>query len=118
MSKEEKGKEWRGVSEEIITGMWEWRDQNPQASFGEIEGELDLRLSEMRARMLADLAVASAKADWESGSEGVMCPNCGAALQPNGKKKRTLQTRGGQEVKIEREYGVCPQCGQKVFPPG
>jgi len=100
MSKEEKGQEWRGVSEEIITGMWEWRDQNPQASFGEIEGELDLRLSEMRARMLADLAVASAKADWESGSEGVMCPNCGAALQPNGKKKRTLQTRGGREVKI------------------
>jgi len=118
MSKEEKVQEWRGVSQEIITGMCEWRDQNPQASFGEIEGELDLRLSEMRARMLADLAVASAKADWESGSEAVMCPNCGAALQPNGKKKRTLQTRGGREVKIEREYGVCPQCGQKVFPPG
>jgi YgiT-type zinc finger domain-containing protein len=118
MSKEEKGKEWRGVSEEIIVGIWEWRDQNPQASFGEIEAELDRRLSELRARMLADVAVASAKADWEAGSESVVCPNCGAALQPNGKKKRTLQTRGGREVKIEREYGVCPQCGQRIFPPG
>ncbi len=117
MGKEESRKVWHGVSEDIITGMWEWRDQNPQASFGEIEEELDRRLSEMRARMLADLAVASAKADWEAGSERVMCSNCGAALQPNGKKKRTLQTRGGRSVEIEREYGVCPQCGQTIFPP-
>ncbi len=118
MNKEEKGKEWRGVSEEIIVGMWEWRGQNPQANFGEIEAELDRRISELRARMLADLAVASAKMEWEAGSEAEKCPNCGAALQPKGKKKRTLQTRGVREVKIEREYGVCPQCGQAIFPPG
>ncbi len=118
MGKEESRKMWRGMSEEVIAGMWEWRDQNPQASFGEIEGELDRRLSEMRARMLADLAIASAKTDWEAGPGAPVCPNCGAALQPNGKKKRTLQTRGGRAVEIEREYGVCPQCGQKIFPPG
>ena len=118
MSKEGIGKEWRGLSEEIIVGMTEWRQQNSKATFEEIEEELDRRISELRARMLADLAVASAKAEWEAGSEGVVCPNCGAGLQPNGKKKRTLQTRGGREVKIEREYGVCPKCGQTIFPPG
>jgi YgiT-type zinc finger domain-containing protein len=118
MNKSEKGKEWRGVSEEIIVGMWEWRDQHPQASFGEIEVELDRRLCELRARMLADVAVASAKAEREAWSEAEQCPNCGAALKPNGKKERTLQTRGGQEVKLEREYGVCPKCGQGIFPPG
>jgi RNA polymerase-binding transcription factor DksA len=39
-------------------------------------------------------------------------------LQVKGKKKRELQTRGGVSVKLEREYGICPQCGQGIFPPG
>jgi hypothetical protein len=39
-------------------------------------------------------------------------------LEGKGKKKRKLQTRGGQEVELEREYGVCPKCGQGIFPPG
>jgi YgiT-type zinc finger domain-containing protein len=118
MSKEETGKVWRGVSEEIIVGMSEWRQQNPKATFGVIEEELDRRLSELRIRMLADLAVTSATTEWETGAEAPVCPNCGAKLQPNGKKKRKLQTRGGRGVELEREYGVCPQCGQGIFPPG
>jgi YgiT-type zinc finger domain-containing protein len=117
MDKEGTGKSWRGVSEEIIVGMTEWRQQNPKASFEEIEGELDRRLSVLRARMLADLAIASASTEWKIGPEAPKCPNCGAALQPNGKKKRKLQTRGGRGVELEREYGVCPQCGQGIFPP-
>jgi hypothetical protein len=118
MKLEETGKVWRGVSEEIIVGMSEWRQQNPKATFREIEEELDRRLSELRARMLADLAVASASAEWESGAEAPICPKCGAKLKPNGKKKRKLQTRGGREVELVREYGVCPECGQGIFPPG
>jgi YgiT-type zinc finger domain-containing protein len=55
---------------------------------------------------------------WQTGGEGVVCPNCGAQLEKKGKKKRKLQTRGGQEVEVEREYAVCPQCGQGIFPPG
>lgn len=118
MSQEGTGKEWREISEEILVGMTEWRQQHPKATFGEIEEELDQRLSELRARMLADLAVTSASADWGAGSEAPVCPHCGARLQAKGKKKRRLQTRGGREVKLEREYGVCPQCGQGIFPPG
>ena len=118
MNKEEPGKVWRGVSEEIIVGMTEWRQQNPKATFRAIEEELDRRLTELRARMLADLAVSSASAEWETGSGGPVCPNCGAVLEPTGKKKRKLHTRGGRAVELEREYGVCPKCGQGIFPPG
>lgn len=118
MEIKEKGKKWRGISEEIIVGMTEWRQQNPKATFRMIEEELDRRLAELRVRMLADLAVSSANASWERGTGGPVCPNCGAELQPNGKKERKLQTRGGREVEIEREYGVCPKCGQGIFPPG
>ena len=118
MENKEKGKTWRGISEEIIVGMTEWREQNPKATFRAIEEELDRRLAELRVRMLADLAVASASTEWEAGEKAPVCPNCGAELEGRGKKERELQTRGGKEVKLEREYGVCPQCGQGIFPPG
>lgn len=118
MKKEEAGKKWRGESEEIIVGMTEWRQQNPKATFQAIEEELDRRLNALRARMLADLAVTSASAEWEGKDGTPKCPKCGAHLEANGKKKRELQTRGGQGVEIEREYGVCPKCGQGIFPPG
>jgi len=116
MKVDEKG--WRGISEEIIVGMTEWRQQNPKATFRAIEAELDRRLAELRVRMLADLAVASANAEWDGEGKGPVCPKCGAELEPNGKKSRKLQTRGGGEVKLEREYGICPKCGQGIFPPG
>ncbi len=118
MKSTETGKSWRILSEEIIVGMTEWRQQNPKATFRAIEDELDRRLAELRARMLSDLAIASANADWEPGLEAPVCSKCKQELQPNGKKKRELQTRGGVSVKLEREYGICPQCGQGIFPPG
>ena len=114
----EAGKSWRNLSEEIIVGMTEWRQQNPKATFRMIEAELDRRLSELRARMLSDMAIASASAEWEAGSEAPVCPKCQKKLHPKGKKKRELQTRDGASVKLEREYGVCPECGQGIFPPG
>ena len=41
MISEETGKNWRGMSEEILVGMTEWRQQNPKATFRAIEEELD-----------------------------------------------------------------------------
>ena len=118
MKIKESGNKWRGMSEEIIVGMTEWRQQNPKATFQVIEEELDRRLAELRVRMLADLAIASASADWKIGEEVPKCPKCGAELQAKGKKKRNLQSRGGREVELVREYGDCPNCGQGIFPPG
>ena len=118
MNAEGMRKRWNGLSEEIISGMAEWRQQHPTATFREIEAEVDKRLSVLRARMLSDAAMGSAFAEWARGSREANCPICGARLEQKGKKKRKLQTRGGQEVELEREYGVCPKCGQEIFPPG
>ena len=109
---------WRRMSDEIQTGMAEWRQEHSKATFREIETELDRRLSELRAGMLTDLALASASTDWEENGQTAVCPACGAKLKPNGKKSRKLQTRGGRTVELERQYGTCPQCGQGIFPPG
>ena len=118
MNGEEMRKRWKGLSEEITSGMAEWREQHPLATFREIENEVDKRLALLRVRMLSDAAMRSAQAEWEGASREVVCSSCGAKLEQKGKKKRKLQTRGGLEVELEREYGVCPSCGQGFFPPG
>lgn len=118
MNGEEMCKRWNGLSEEIISGMAEWRELHPRATFREIEAEVDKRLAVLRAQMLSDAAIRSAWAEWDKCDMRVVCTTCGTRLEQKGKKKRRLQTRGGQEVELEREYGVCPKCGQGIFPPG
>jgi len=111
---------WQVLSQEVLTGMKEWRLQHPRATLKEIEVALDERLARLRARMLEDAALASASTAWEheKESEPPRCPHCGEALQERGVyATRQLQTYGGQEIALRREYGVCPQCGAELFPP-
>jgi hypothetical protein len=111
---------WRALSEEVLTGMKEWRFQHPRATLSEIEAALDERLARLRARMLEDAALASAAADWDAtrGDTPPVCPACGAALKARGGHPRQLQTHGGQSLTLQREYGVCPVCQTGLFPPG
>ena len=118
MNSEEMRKKWNGMSAEVLSGMVEWQAQHPKATFREIEAEVDKRLSALRAQMLSDAAMVNEEERWEEGVGEAVCPSCGAKLEKKGKKKRRMQTLGGQEVELEREYAVCPQCGQGIFPPG
>jgi len=108
---------WSGKSEEMLDGVAQWREEHPQATMREIEDEIDKRLSALRAKMISDTANASERAKWET-AEGVQCPDCGAKLIKKGKKKRILLTRDEREIELDREYAVCPACGQGIFPPG
>jgi YgiT-type zinc finger domain-containing protein len=113
--------QWASLSEEVLSGMRDWRAQHPRATLQEIEAELDSRLFGMRARLLEQIAQHSQAAVWSGrGLEqaGPTCPQCGAALEPRGRKTRRLKTHGGQELALHREYGVCPACGRGLFPPG
>ena len=111
---------WRALSDEVLTGMKEWRLQHPRATLSEIEAALDERLARLRARMLEDAALASAAADWDAarGEVQPVCPECGAPLKARGGHPRQLQTHGGQSLTLQREYGVCPVCQTGIFPPG
>jgi hypothetical protein len=106
---------WHKLSEEVMSGMKEWRLQHPKATFSEIEDALDERLSKMRARMLEDLALASAAANVNEGE--VQCSQCGGRLESRGKKARKLKTHHNQEITLSRAYGACPKCGASFFPP-
>src|SRR5512132_2839759 len=110
---------WHQLTQEIMIGMREWRNQHPKATLREIETELDARLSLARARMLEDLAMASTAATWTEAArlQTPTCPQCGTPLDERGSHPRTLLTHGGQQLTLERSYGVCPACGSGLFPP-
>jgi uncharacterized protein with PIN domain len=105
---------WHKLSEEVMTGMMEWRIQHPKATLSEIEDALDERLSKMRARMLEDLALASAAVRV---NEEAKCPECGSRLESGGKKARKLRTHHNREMTLQRAYGVCRKCRAGFFPP-
>ena len=107
------------LTEDIMTGMREWRSQHPKATLREIETELDARLARTRARMLEDLALQSTAATWRDAARlhTPTCPQCGTPLDERGTHPRTLLTHGGQELTLERSYGVCPACSSGLFPP-
>lgn len=107
---------WQKLSEEVMTGLRDWRAAHPRATFAEIEAAVDERLNGMRARVLEDLALASA-AEATAAAPGA-CPECGQALQRRGMQTRTLTVQGDQPVRLRRSYAVCPACGTGLFPPG
>jgi hypothetical protein len=114
-------REWAALSEEVLSGMADWRAQHPRATLSEIECALDVRLASMRARMLERVAQQSTATTWrqpDGGQEATAppCPHCGARLEPHGRRtRRRVPTRQGQEVVLQRTYYVCPSCGTGRF---
>lgn len=111
---------WHQLTQDVMISMRDWRLQHPTASFCEIETELDRRLNHVRARLLEDLALHSTATTWHDAPSAAQprCPACGTVLQERGQQRRRLQTHGGQDVTLDRSYGVCPACGTGLFPPG
>jgi predicted RNA-binding Zn-ribbon protein involved in translation (DUF1610 family) len=111
---------WEAMSAEMLSGMRDWRLQHPQATLRAIETALDEHWHRLRARMLHDLALHSAAAEWKHApsADRPACPACGTVLILRGKRPRQLRTHGGQTILLHRSYGYCPTCKQGLFPPG
>lgn len=111
---------WQELAEEVMTGMKEWRLQHPKATFKEIEKALDTRLARMRARMLQDVALASAAREVSQAGNGErpLCPKCGHRMEARGEEERTLTTFYNQSVTLRRGCARCPVCQTRLFPPG
>lgn len=115
MAWEDWAAEWQTLSEEVYSGMADWRAAHPRATFAEIETAVEERLAHLRARLLERAALASAATDLH---ERPACPTCGGAVHARGKHQRRLTVVGDQMVELERTYAGCPQCGTGFFPPG
>jgi RNase P subunit RPR2 len=118
--KAEFDRQWRALSEKVLSAMREWRLGHPHATLSEMETALDEQLDRQRARMLEDMAMASDVTDLSLllPEERPTCPDCGMPLGPRGKQSRTLQTEGDQRITLRRGYGVCPTCKVGFFPSG
>jgi YgiT-type zinc finger domain-containing protein len=116
--KETNDPQWEKLSTEVLSGMKEWAAQHPKATFAEIERETMKRMVQLQARIMEDIVREMEAERAKEPSEILRCPECGAEMQPRGKRKKRMQTQGGQEVTIQRGYLVCPQCGAGIFPPG
>lgn len=115
--KEDFDQRWQQLSDEVMSGMKEWRLKHPRAKLSEIEQALDERLGKMRARMLEDVVQASAAAALnDEDGQRLKCPQCGRELAARGERSRRLQTHQRQRVEFERVYGQCPQCGAFFSP--
>ena len=110
---------WDELSAEILSGMREWRLSHPKATLSEIEAALDQGLYRLRARMLRDVALQSQATTWQhsTATERPTCRGCGTPLILRGKHSRHLKTAGGQQLTLERSYGLCPKCKKGLFPP-
>lgn len=118
MNRESIDPTWDALSNEILTGMHEWRLQHPDATFTEIEQALDQRWYKVRARMLHDLALEREAANWQAkATERPTCPDCGRTLIRRGRQPRQLKTHGGHDLTLTRSYGYCPNCKKGLFPP-
>jgi RNase P subunit RPR2 len=111
---------WHAMTEEVLSGLAEWRVQHPQATLREIEQAVDERLAGVRARLVQETALRSARTDIGAlpRSARPVCAQCGTVLEARGKQTRRLTTTHQREVRLERSYAVCPTCGGGLFPPG
>src|SRR5438045_1013012 len=90
---------WHSLSQEVITGIKQWRLDHPKATFAEIETALDQRLARLRSQMLRDAALASPSTEWKEApvEQKPACEKCGTPLQARGRHKRSLQTLNGHQ---------------------
>src|SRR4051794_41718208 len=107
--------EWQALSEEVYSGLADWRAAHPRATFAEIEAAVEERLAGLRARLVERAALASAAADL---SERPACPTCGGAGEARGKRKRELTLPGGPPRGVEGAFVGLPPGGPGVFSPG
>lgn len=118
MNSEEMRHIWQQRSEVAFGEVTQWREEHPKATLAEIEAIIDSKILVLRAAMIQDTALSSSARSLSKTSCAPTCKQCGHILRRRGQRKRTLQTQGGQDVTLQREYLTCSQCGNGVFPPG
>jgi uncharacterized protein with PIN domain len=117
MDREQMSQQWNQQSQEASHAIAQWRQVHPKATLAEIEKAVDEQMNHMRARMIEEVAQASASTQGGQEEGTQRCPHCGERIYARGKRQRRLQTQGGQQVTLTRQYQSCPSCGYSFFPP-
>lgn len=119
MDQEELNQRWQQQGQEVSKAIAEWRTKHPKATFADIEAAVDEQMNRVRARLIEEVAQTNPQVEQVEATEArtSTCPQCGQRMQTRGKRQRSVQTHGGQEVILSRDYLSCPFCGYSFFPP-
>lgn len=81
---------WAKEIEGVVGGMRAWRAAHPRATFRELTDAIDGELDPLRAKLLADAAMASPAARFTeaTGAERPSCPGCGGPVIGRGRRRR------------------------------
>ncbi len=105
---------WEEQSQEACGHVLQWQEGHPHATLAEIEETVHQHMMALRARMIQEVAQKSAD---PPASQAQHCPQCQTRMHARGRKKRSLQTQGAQQIELQRTYFTCPACGYGFFPP-
>ena len=111
---------WHALAEAASPGRAAWRVQHPTATRRAIAPAIDDPLVTLRARLLADAALASAATDRAGlpGAARPVGPDCGHRLAARGPAVRRLTPAPEQTRTVPRRRAGCPHCGPPLLPPG
>jgi len=91
MSRDTSQGTWQELALDVLTGMREWRQQHPKATFREIEAALDERMSRLRAQMRPAPGPRECRSPLESASRAG-CPQLSSVWEPAGRTRHTPPT--------------------------
>lgn len=109
---------WSADAEAVLSEIAGWGRDHPRATLAEIEDVVDGQLARLRTHLVEEQIEAHALADAARSPERRVCPTCGGLMRSHGKKRRTLRTKQGGELDLNRTYWWCPCCKAGLFPPG
>lgn len=114
LTRAEAKKKFMERAEELWEDFSEWYQDNPEATFDEIEAELGKRRREVVGEFVQ---LSLRQGDLGAEAEPPNCDQCGKPMAFQGYRKRKVH---GLEVdaEIPRAYYHCSTCGVGFFPPG
>jgi len=103
-----------------MAGSQAWCLQAPKATLRAREAAREAREAELRARMRAEVALASQAADVRQprALARPLCPHGGSPVAPRGPRERQVTTPQGHTLRRRRRDGRCPACQAGFCPPG
>ncbi len=113
-SKEEKRARLLAKASQAIDEYLEWEEKNPRPDLMQIE-DIALKLRKEFGQEIAQLAIEN-QAD-RTPAPGPSCRKCGKEMRYKGRKGTEVESRTGR-LKVERGYYYCPECKERLFPPG
>jgi rubrerythrin len=102
----------------VLAEIAAWGREHRRATLAEIEDAVDERLGRLRQQLVEEQIAAHGLAEEVPSSEPWVCPDCGEVMRSHGTKPRTLRTKQGGALELERTYWWCPRCRAGLFPPG